>query len=478
MGSILSLKRRGLVFPCAALADPPEQRMFTQNSRSFQTSIAVSMRQTVLPAIAFFLTTVFANAADRPNIVMIISDDQAWTDYSFMGHPSIETPHLDQLAKESLTFRRGYVPTSLCRPSLMTMITGLYPHQHGVVGNDPPWAGMNEGTKRPNHFAMPYLQSRRDYLSHVDAATTLPDMLKPLGYQSLQTGKWWEGNFARGGFDEGMTIGDMSKGGRHGDQGLKIGRNGIEEISTFVDKCIEEKDPFFIWYAPFLPHTPHTPPKRLLDKYQAMTPSVPMAKYWAMCEWFDETCGDVLKKIDDAGQRDNTIVLYVCDNGWINQVDASRYAPRSKRSPNEGGIRTPIMVRYPGKVTPKMCETELASSIDLVPTTLALLGQPVPSDLPGIDLTDAESVDARTVLTGEIFDHDIRSQTDPAESLQYRWVIDGTLKLIEPTALMGSGAETELYDLGKDPTEQNDLADTRSGDVESLKQTLDAWWTP
>ena len=76
-------------------------------------------------------------SAAPPNVVMIISDDQAWGDYGFMGHAQLETPHLDRLAAESLTFHRGYTPTPLCRPALASIITGLYPHQHGVTGNDP-----------------------------------------------------------------------------------------------------------------------------------------------------------------------------------------------------------------------------------------------------------------------------------------------------------------------------------------------------
>src|SRR5690606_35500232 len=88
----------------------------------------------VIPMLIFGSGVV---AADRPNIVMILSDDQAWTDYGFMGHKVIATPHLDQLASESATFLNGYVPTSLCRPSLATLISGLYPHQHKITGNDP-----------------------------------------------------------------------------------------------------------------------------------------------------------------------------------------------------------------------------------------------------------------------------------------------------------------------------------------------------
>ena len=81
---------------------------------------------------------VVATAADKPNVVMIISDDQAWTDYGFMGHKQIATPHLDKLAAQSLTFTHGYVPSSLCCPSLASMITGRFPHQHKITSNDPP----------------------------------------------------------------------------------------------------------------------------------------------------------------------------------------------------------------------------------------------------------------------------------------------------------------------------------------------------
>ena len=80
--------------------------------------------------------SLFAADATRPNIVLIVSDDQAWTDYGFMGHPDIQTPHLDELARRSLLFERGYVAAPLCRPSLASMVTGLYPLQHGITGND------------------------------------------------------------------------------------------------------------------------------------------------------------------------------------------------------------------------------------------------------------------------------------------------------------------------------------------------------
>src|SRR5579862_6159838 len=143
-----------------------------------------------------------APAAALPNIVLIVADDQAWTDFGFMGHPVIRTPHLDRLAARSVVFRRGYVPSSLCRPSLATLIAGLYPHQHGITGNDPP-----RGTDRTL------------MLKRIRAVPTLPSLLARRGYRSFQSGKWWEGNFTEGGFSAGMTHGDPRHGGRHGDEG-------------------------------------------------------------------------------------------------------------------------------------------------------------------------------------------------------------------------------------------------------------------
>ena len=92
---------------------------------------------TFCTALLLACSNAHAKSEPPPNIVLILSDDQGYTDYGFMGHPEIETPHLDRLASESALFRRGYVPTALCRPSLMTLITGLYSHQNKTTGNDP-----------------------------------------------------------------------------------------------------------------------------------------------------------------------------------------------------------------------------------------------------------------------------------------------------------------------------------------------------
>lgn len=406
----------------------------------------------------------------RPNVVLIISDDQAWSDYGFMGHPHIQTPNLDRLAEQSLTFTRGYVPDSLCRPSLATIISGLYPHQHKISGNDPaPLSGLNAAQSRGRPA---YRAAQHALIAHVDQMPTLPKWLATRDYLSLQTGKWWEGNYARGGFTHGMTRGFPEPGGRHGDDGLKIGREGLQPIYDFIAEAKQQQRPFFVWYAPFLPHTPHTPPDEILARYQNHAPSLPIAKYWAMCEWFDQTCGELLDHLDAQGLRENTMVVYVTDNGWINRADRSAYAPRSKRSPNEGGVRTPIMVRYPPLTRPLMDDSTLASSVDIAPTVLAACGIDAGQELPGINLLDVDARQSRTQVFGEIYSHDVADVDRPEASLTYRWTVRLPWKLIVPNGPQDGSQMPELYDLIDDPNEQTDLASKHPNVVQQLLDSL------
>lgn len=427
------------------------------------------MKRVLLILIAALSLASHAIAAKPPNIVLIISDDQSWTDYSFMGHEAIETPNIDRLAKQSRLFKRGYVPSSLCCPSLASMITGLYPHQTKITGNEPPMPPEGRNSEQ-------YRKQVQECVSFIDDLPTLPRLLAKRGYVSHQSGKWWQGHYSRGGFSHGMTHGDPKRGGRHGDVGLKIGREGMDEIFDFIEDAGDK--PFFVWYAPFLPHTPHNPPKRLLDKYTKKTESKFIARYWAMCEWFDETCGQLLDHLDEKKLADDTIVLYVTDNGWIQRADNGRYAPRSKRSQYDGGLRTPIMVRWPGKVKPED-RPELANSIDLAPTILKACGLAPTEEMQGIDLLDDTALAKRKSTYGAIYLHNAVDIHKPSANLTYRWLIDGDWKLILPhkenvttRAKQKDTGETELYNLAKDPHERNNLAKARQGRTKRLAKQL------
>jgi uncharacterized sulfatase len=299
-------------------------------------------------------------------------------------------------------------------------------------------------------------------------------LLAEKGYVSFQSGKWWEGNFKEGGFTAGMTHGDVSRGGRHGDEGLKIGREGLQPVLDFIESRGER--PFFLWYAPMLPHQPHNPPQRLLEKYSGKTDSEHVAKYWAMCEWFDETCGQLLDYLDEQGLTENTLVLYVADNGWIQDPQTAKFDARSKRSPYEGGIRTPIMLRWPGRIEPSRDDRTLVSSLDLAPTILAAAGIEPTQEMTGINLLEAAAGKrpARDTLVGEIFGHDVADLKQPTRGLMYRWCIRGNWKLIQTA----DGSERELYDLARDPHEKNDVAVEHADVVRDLAARIADAWTP
>ncbi len=425
-------------------------------------------------ALVALLLLASATSAAPPNVVFILGDDQGWTDYGFMGHEHVRTPHLDKLAGESLVFKRGYVPTSLCRASLATMVTGLYPHQHKITSNDPPLPkGVTPATAAKNEQ---WLKDRAEMVTLFEGSPNLAKLLGERGYVTYQAGKWWEGNACRcGGFTDGMTVGDPTQGGRHGDAGLTIGRQGLKPVTDFIDTAAKAGKPFFVWYAPMMPHAPHNPPARLFDKYKGKTESPFVAKYWAMCEWFDETVGDLLKHLDDKKLAANTVVIYLHDNGWIQDPASAAFAPKSKRSPYDGGVRTPILIRWPGHVKPAVSDA-LAHSIDLAPTVLTAIGWKPTKGMAGIDLLDAAAVTGRDTVYGEIFEHNAVDIRVPAKNLQYRWVIDGTWKLIEPNPARVPDGKAELYDLAADPKEATNRADKHPDKVGALRTKLDAWW--
>ena len=433
----------------------------------------------------FFTALLCASAVaqDRPNIVFILSDDQGWTDYGFMGHKVVKTPHLDKLAQRSLVFERGYVASPLCRPSLATMVTGRWPFEHGITGNDV------DGSKDRAALDIPMREAFHKYPSFIK-------LLTANGYAAHQSGKWWEGSWREGGFTDGMTHGDPKRGGRHGDAGLTIGRKGMQEITGFIDESIEAKKPFLIWYAPFLPHTPHNPPQRLLKKYTAQGRAPDVANYYAMCEWFDETCGELVDHLDKRKIAENTLIIYFCDNGWAatstraddpHQKTWKSYALRSKGSPFEMGIRTPVMLTWPGKLKPARTQ-DFAHAIDLLPTIATAAGLDAPKELSGINLLDGKARRSRDAVFGVT--HSIHNMTvgKPDGTLKYLWCVEKDWKLM----VRYLGVDTtnyrlchvwdreplRLYHLSEDPHEKINLADKHPEIVKRLKAKISAWHKP
>lgn len=412
---------------------------------------------------AALLTDLFPAEAgqdrNHPNVVMIISDDQLWTDFGFMGHQVIRTPRLDRLAQQGAVFPNGYVPSSLCRASLATILTGLYGHQHNICCNDPP-----RGVDRTRMH--PFIRN----------APTIPRLLRPAGYASLQTGKFWEGHYSNAGFTHGQT----TNADRHiARKAPQIGRVTMQPIYDFIDT--HRNLPFFVWYAPMMPHKPHTPPERFLKRYRRGR-DINLAKYFAMCEWFDETCGQLLDHLDRRHLTGNTLVIFVVDNGWVQPTAKNRPAlkspfggERGKRSPYDGGVRTPIILKWPGH-TRAGRYNDLVSTIDLAPTILNASHVRVPQRMQGLNLLNVAAGKGRlgrNVIYGEIFEHDCSKLGHPRLDITFRWIRAGDWKLIVPAARQ---KQPELYNLARDPHEKNNLARQDPRRVQQLRQQLEKWW--
>lgn len=452
----------------------------------------------------------FQTLETTPNVIFILGDDQGWYDYSFMRRPGVEkaamdlnpeipqvakTPALDRLADEGLTYVHGY-SAPVCRPSLASIFTGTYPHQHWVTGNDL--------ENRPPDGAV---EARMQVLNPI--ARTLSN---ELGYTSFQTGKWWEGDFTNGGFTHGDTVNSIAGNtaplqwsgsrpsyvrARHGDWGLMVGRvdyvndiqapshpipyaNTVQTVTDFIDAQVTAKQPFFISYAPFLPHTPHDPPSGLLSQYTVLGLSDVDAKYYANIERFDGGVGAILDHLDAQGIADNTIIVMICDNG--RQYDL---ATLGKGTPYESGVRTPMIVRWPdrikpgGAIEPKIIRTPV-NMVDMVPTVHKALGLPLFPEMRGIDLLDPVAVAARDTVFGADYDVEILDLPNPRASLESRFAVRDGWKLI-----LFTNGDKELYHLYNtstdapiDPHDSNNLVTSHPELVSELTTAIVNWYSP
>lgn len=457
----------------------------------------------------FVFTTCFLVViahAQTPNVVYIIADDQTYRDFGFMGSQDALTPHIDKLAAQSARFLNGYVPTSLCSPSLGVMLTGRYPHQSGLHYNHPP-PGNSGFNKMAS--AAEYEAARSPAFEIIRSQPTLPRTLGTLGYRSFQTGKFWEGHFSNAGFSEGMTIfkpaphlnytgvtrtfkdGSQAAHG-NGDHGLAIGRETMQPIADFLDHN-GKKQPFFLWYAPYLPHQPHDSPQKYFDLHRKRGAAEHRIPYLASVSQFDDTVGELMAMIEQRGLTKVTLFIFVVDNGWTPGTERMKKSPQefehtheSKYSPFEDGLRTPILIRWDGH-TKAATHEQLVSSVDLLPTVLTVIGKPnAIASLPGHSLWSAaigETKLADQTVFGEIYPGDASSLGHPSRDIAYRWIRSGSLKLIVPsgkTAWGGYLTENALFDVVADPGENTNLAAKPEHAValENLRRQLDAWWAP
>jgi arylsulfatase A-like enzyme len=424
-------------------------------------------------------------AAPKPNIVVIMADDLGWRDLHCYGNGQIDTPFLDRLASEGMRFTDAYAAAPVCSPTRAAMMTGLAPARLRLTNHAP---------GNPDGFSLPGsdLQEPETVRNLALSYTTIAERLSAAGYATGHVGKWHlsyvnprgseqldqrELYPEKQGFD--VNIGGNSSGGppsyfspyrnptlKDGEAGEYLPQRLADEAMNFVRR--NRGRPFFLNWWPFSVHYPMQAPDELIAKYRQRQ-GVKDPVYAAMIEGMDAAIGRFLKQLDEAGLRDNTLILFKSDNGGYS--GDNRPLRGFKGTLYEGGIRVPWIVRWPGRVPAgSICSTPVIST-DCYPTLLEAAGlQPAP----GITLDGRSLIPLFEQKSG--FDRDAIFFHYPNYAFHKKNRLGsamraGDFKLITHY----DNGELELYRLSSDIGEEENLSQQHPEIVRRLKDKLDAW---
>ncbi len=335
------------------------------------------------------------NSSDTlPNIVLLIGDDQGYPYFGFMGADYVQTPNMDQLAASGTLFKNGYVPKNHCRPSLQCLMTGTLPIDYEKAVEQ---RLHNHTMKMRFASAKDQANWERNFRHHaMKEFKTLPKILAEKGYRSFQGGKWWEFHYENGGFTDGMTTGwteeDRKAGGKWfkqfmGGDGLQLARATMQPAYDFIDSV--GNAPFFMWYAPELPHYPFDAPEKYYTIYKDQEMTESAKRYYANCTWFDDGVGELMNYLKEKDKFDNTLFIYVNDNGWEQNPDQEfrhdslrwhNGGDKGKLSMYDQSFRTPIIFSWKGQIKKGIVKQDLIHSADIPATILEYLGIEIPTD--------------------------------------------------------------------------------------------------
>ena len=427
--------------------------------------------------------------SEKPNLVLIIADDMNWDDCGAYGHPAIRTPNIDQLASEGLLFQHAYLTTNSCSPSRSSILTGKYPHNTGA---------------EQLHWPLP------------EGSQTFAAELKKAGYYTAAAGKWHLGDAVRDHFDriyEASTAGFVLPSGKDGEPPKMIAAqpSGCEDWEKAMDDRPRDK-PFFLWLASLDPHREYTegaldPPHQHADVI--VPPHLPdtaevredLRMYYDEIGRLDQYVGKVVAKLKEQQVSENTVVLFISDNG--------RPFPRDKTTLYDGGIRTPWIVRWSAKVKPAVISHALVSAVDIGPTFLELAG--VGSALPTAEGKSFANVlhdptrshrefafaedhwhdyedHARCVMTqrfklirNDYTDLPSTPSADAGRGLSWQKMLalqkEGKLTASQQACFRSPRPKWELFDLQRDPSElQNRIDDPAYANAKKrLSAAMDSW---
>lgn len=426
---------------------------------------ALGMIKTIAAVFGLFLV-VATHAAPPPNVVLIISDDAGYADFSLNGAKHFPTPHIDSIARDGVQFAEGYVSAWVCSPSRAGLITGRYQQRFGHHHNVPPKYSETNG--------LPV------------EVPTFADYLHALDYRTIALGKWHLGYaphfhpLSRGfddyyGFLQGArSYWPLKKGtklnrllrdrepipenGEFDYMTEALGREAARYIDTHAAK------PFFVYLSFNAVHTPSHAPEELIATTEESLPKR-RRTLAAMTIALDNAVGTVLEAIERNNLTDNTIVVFINDNGGQTQMGAKNDPLRGRKGqPYEGGIRVPFVARWPARWPAGMVYEHPVSSLDLLPTVLRAAGVPekeMPSNLAGQDLTPIVTAQIPPPAHEVLFWADKKSFAIRA----------GNLKLLRNS----NNGEIELFNIKDDPNETTNLATAQPEDVARLQVLFDKW---
>lgn len=403
-----------------------------------------------------------AAEADRPNIVLIVADDLGYADLGIHGSKEIATPQMDSIARNGIRFTNAYVSAPVCAPSRAGLLTGRWQDRFGFEGNPEPGAG----------WGLPVGEK------------TMAERLKAAGYATAVYGKWHLGEKPEfhpnnQGFDEffGFLSGMHSYFKANDPQwGAILRGNDPVELDKYLTFAIADESanfisrnkekPFFLYAAFNAPHTPLEAPRDYLAKVSHIQ-DPKRRTYAAMVQALDDGVGTILESIRQNGLEDKTVVFFISDNGGPILEGAAKNGSKNdplrggKAEVWEGGIRVPFFIRWPGHLSGGQVLDDPVISLDILPTTLALVGAPGDASLDGSNLLPW-----------------IGGKNPAPERGPFFWkfydqlaVREGTTKMVRPN----TGKPLELYDLKADISESNDLAATEKERVSGLKVRFDEW---
>ena len=458
------------------------------NRREFFKLAAVGAATAALPG--WRMTNAVSASKKQTNIVLIMIDDLGWMDLNCQGNKRLDTPNIDRLASQGMRFTDAYAAAPVCSPTRAAIMTGQSPARLGITNHLP-----DRKQFQPDNAK---LRSAR-MLEHLPLAhVTLAERLKEAKYATAFLGKWHlsgrgtakDGDLAEPklrpehqGFD--VNVGGCGFGGPpsyfepYRIPNITPRREGEYLPDRLADEAIDFiranlNGPFFVALWNYTVHWPMQAPQNLVEKYESrIGPGVKDARYAAMIEAMDAAIGRVIATLEELKLADDTLVIFTSDNGGFGGVSDCRPLRASKGYLYEGGIRVPLIVRWPGVVKPgSICPTPVIST-DFYPTLLEVAGL-TPNE--GKTL-DGESIVPTFKQTGRL-----KRKAIFFHYPNYAWhqsnrlggaIREGDYKLIK----WYDDESVELYNLADDLSEKNDLSGKMPRKALDLKRKLEAWLT-